>query len=302
MVATNISKTLLAGLRGDVGPSDVIRELFPWLRSVSPAASSVKYDPKAPALVFSPHLDDAVLGCWWALRRRGSVKVINFFTGSPKRGDLSTWDRVTGGTDPVTHMQQRVSEDREALAVARRRPLNLNFLDSQYRRVAPSIARLGVALGQVAPCASRVYAPVGIGGHADHRLVRRMALDLVDDGVPVCLYAELPYAVRWGWPHWVTATTPDPHRVVDAWWEASLVSARGQRRQLEPHVQTFDVEEAEAKLRALKMYRTQFPAIIAGEGSCLADLDILRYEVYWDVTPCTADSKPSSRARLTSTG
>ena len=285
-VIPNLVRGLLTALRGDLSPADVIPEAFPAVRSVRSArraAASVKYDPLGPVVLLSPHLDDAVLSCWGILRRPGTVQAINFFTGTPRRGDLSTWDRITGAGDPATQMRWRVSEDTEALATANRRPHNLDLIDSQYRRVAPSIASLRSAVAKVAPSASCIYAPAGIGGHPDHTLTKRVALDLLADGVPVRLYADLPYAVRFGWPHWVTGAAPDPHRVVDAWWEGGLGSA--ERRSLEPHVQVLDAEEAAAKLKALQMYRTQFPAISANASNGLADLDVLRYEVYWQVIP-----------------
>lgn len=236
--------------------------------------------------MLSPHLDDAVLGCWEVVSGPEPVEVINFFTGSPIGQELSIWDQLTGGVDPATHMQRRVSEDRDALALAGRRPVNLDLFELQYRRLAPSLARMRIAIGRQMPHASSVYAPAGIGSHADHGLVRRLALDLFDDGVPVRLYAELPYAVRFGWPHWVTDTPPDPHRVVDAWWNAGLAGVRVPNRRLEARVEVLDAETVASKLSAIQLYRTQFQAISGGGRNGLADLDILRYEVYWDVVAC----------------
>lgn len=283
--AADGANTLLGSVRGRIHPADAIAEVLPSLRFVRRPAS-VRHDPDGPIAVLSPHLDDAALGCWQILSGPKPVEVINFFTGPPKGRALSTWDRLTGGVDPATHMQRRVREDREALAVAGRHPVNLDLVDSQYRRVAPSLARMRVGVGSRMPRASCVYAPAGIGSHADHTLVRRLALDLVDDGVPVCLYAELPYAVRFGWPHWVTGTRPDPHRVVDAWWDAGLDGVRVPNRRLEARVEVLERETVASKLRAIQLYRTQFPALSAGARSGLVDLEVLRYEVYWDVVVC----------------
>jgi LmbE family N-acetylglucosaminyl deacetylase len=284
--AADGANILLGGVRGRIHPADAVAEVFPSLRFVRRPAS-VRHDPDGPIAVLSPHLDDAALGCWEVLSGPKPVEVINFFTRPPPKGRaLSTWDRVTGGVDPATHMQQRVREDREALAVAGRQAVNLGLFDSQYRRVAPSLAQMRVAVGKRTPHASCVYAPAGIGGHADHALVRRLALDLMDDGVPVCLYAELPYAVRFGWPHWVTGTRPDPHRVVDAWWDAGLAGVRVPKRRLEVRVAVLDRETVASKLSAIQLYRTQFPALSAGARSGLVEVEVLRYEVYWDVVAC----------------
>ena len=59
--------------------------------------------------------------------------------------------------------------------------------------------------GRAAAAGSRptaaLLAPAGIGGHPDHLLVRAAAFTLRDDGHTVALCAELPHAIRHGWPH-----------------------------------------------------------------------------------------------------
>ena len=96
--------------------------------------------------------------------------------------------------------------------------MNLPFLDSQYRRVgaAPELAQMDAAIAEHAPAASRVYVPAGIGNHPDHQLVRRYGRALNRAGLPVTLYADLPYCVLHGWPSWVDGRDPDPHRDADA--------------------------------------------------------------------------------------
>src|ERR1700689_2859366 len=43
----------------------------------------LRADPSAPALVLSPHPDDAVLDCWSLLAGDRDVIVVNLFTGLP---------------------------------------------------------------------------------------------------------------------------------------------------------------------------------------------------------------------------
>ena len=103
-------------------------------------------------------------------------------------------------------------------------PINLPLLDSQYRTGSsqPSLAEIDGHLAREVPAASRVYAPAAIGAHPDHRLTRLYARRLPAAGLPVTLYAELPYCVLHGWPHWVDGREPDLHRDVDVFWSQFL--------------------------------------------------------------------------------
>ena len=93
----------------------------------------MRHRADAPAVVLSPHLDDAVLSAWSVLRRPGEVTVVNLCTAIPPPGTLGAYDRVKGATDSAEFMRERLAEDAAALALAGREPLGLGLLEGQYR-------------------------------------------------------------------------------------------------------------------------------------------------------------------------
>src|SRR3954454_669794 len=124
--------------------------------------------PDAPVVVLSPHLDDAVLGCWSVLTGPDDVLVVNVFDGVPPAGSVTLWELITGCADSAEAMHERRREDAAALALAGRTAGGLGLRNQQSRETPPSAAPLAAALSPAAPAASAVYAPAGIGGHADH--------------------------------------------------------------------------------------------------------------------------------------
>ena len=218
-----------------------------------------------------------------------NVVVVNVFAGIPDADlVLTDWDRMTGATDSRTRMWDRLREDERALSSVGRRATNLGFREKLARQRSPSIAALIAAAAESVPRASKVYAPVGIGGHVDHLLVRDMACELWRGGVPLELYAELPYAVAYGWPSWVTGQMPGPQLLVDAQWEPYLVSAPWRRDWMKPRVAQLNEEKTAMKLNTLRTYKTQYPALTGGVRDSLADPLVLGFEVFWSLEPAAA--------------
>lgn len=229
-------------------------------------------------VVLSPHLDDAVLSAWNVLVRPTEVQVVNVCTGAPPPGTPPPrWDRITGADDPVEWMARRVEEDREALALARRDPVNLGFLDSQYRDGELDAGEVAGGVEPLLDGAAELHAPLGLGGHPDHLAVLAAARELARGrGLRLFLYAELPYAVRFGWPHWVTGAAPDPHCRPEVDWERWLGPLDGFGG---PEVVRLARGEAEAKLRAMRTYRTQFAAMDGGPAGLLSHPLVAGFEV-----------------------
>jgi LmbE family N-acetylglucosaminyl deacetylase len=223
-------------------------------------------------LVLSPHLDDAVLSTWCDLP--GAV-VANLCTAVPPAGIVGDFDRTKGAADGAAFMAARLAEDRAALALAGvAERLELGFLDEQYRDepLEPDAIRAEL------PRAERILAPAGLGGHPDHVAAREAALAT---GLPVTLYADLPYAARVGWPAWVTGEPPREHLMPEARWELFLADLPGR---LTGRSIALDAEQMAAKERALRTYATQFEVLNGGPVNRLLNPAVLGFEVRWDVS------------------
>ena len=217
--------------------------------------------------ILSPHLDDALLSAFSALPAR----VVNVCTALPPPGTLTRWDRITGAADSRAHMQARLEEDRAALATVGAEAVALGFLDAQYRDEPLEPDALRASIAAALEGATEVWAPAGVGEHVDHVQVRDAAIEL---GVPLRLYAELPYAVKFGWPAWVTGEPADPNLVPDAGW--ALPDGVG-----EPAIHALSESDVQRKLHALRLYRTQFAALSRGNLGHIAHPAVIRHEVSW---------------------
>jgi LmbE family N-acetylglucosaminyl deacetylase len=243
------------------------------------------HDPSAPQLFLAPHLDDAVFNCWALLSSEAPLEVVNVFAGVPEPGFVTRWDSICGASESRAMSLARLDEDRAALALAGRTPTNLDLLEVESRRGAPRrpLAAVDAAIAAAHPRASLVHAPAGIGAHVDHVTLRSYARALHRAGMPVRLYAELPYSVLHGWPHWVAGDQPEPHRDVDAFWRDQLAGVPELPELRSADVVRLDDERAAAKLAAMRAYRTQFPALNGGAAGVLEEPAIHRFEVSWEL-------------------
>jgi LmbE family N-acetylglucosaminyl deacetylase len=249
----------------------------------------MEHDPGAPAVLVSPHLDDAVCSAWAVLREPGELLLVNVCTGVPEPGVVGAWDRVLGAEDSAALMRERLAEDAEALELAGRQATGLGALDDQYREQSLDPAELRDGLEREADRASALYAPAGIGGHGDHQAAREAVLAISRDSrVPAFLYADIPYAVRFGWPHWVSGEPELAHLRPDARWEEFLATASCPRSALTPRTVALSEDEAALKLRALETYRTQFAALNAGPLDLLRNPRIHRFELLWELAAQSA--------------
>jgi LmbE family N-acetylglucosaminyl deacetylase len=223
-----------------------------------------------PLFVLSPHLDDSVYSAGGQLsqqvRAGGAAVVLNLFAGAPG-GALSPLaqefhDRQ-GIADLVAH---RIGLDRAAAGRLGASPVYLAFRDCLYRGSAdggtwyytdpgqvfgpphPAEAHLAEEVAEaIVPLLPpdrqvRVLAPLAVGGHVDHRIVRDAGLLLARQGWPVCFYEDIPYVMREG-------------AVDQALTEVGGDDAGCWRLQtvfLEP-------EDSEAKLEAIALYRSSLP-------------------------------------------
>lgn len=130
-----------------------------------------------PALLVSPHLDDAVLGAGQLLAGRPDAWVATVFTGEPDPPRSTTFDLNGGWFDSSEAMAGRRLEDRAALGLLGvERVIHLGYLDNAYRAEGDQPAHdlaavLADLLDQLyAAGGSVVLAPMGLA-HPDHELV-----------------------------------------------------------------------------------------------------------------------------------
>lgn len=225
-----------------------------------------------PVTILSPHPDDAVLSLWHVLAGPGDVGVVNVFAGEPKATAVGWWDSITGASDPRKRMAERWEEDRAALALAGREPVNLEFIDGQYRPGVQPLGPLVAAIEAAAP-EGPLLAPSNIAGdHPDHGLVRDAALALRERGRDVSLYADLPHATRKGMPDWTAAC-----------------DGAGA-----PEVHELDPEAERRKREAIAAYASQLSALERmfelGEHP-----ERLRYEVVWPLPGASPARRSRSR-------
>lgn len=222
-------------------------------------------------VVLSAHPDDAVFSCW-NLLEQPDVRVATVFTGEPPPGTPPPrWDRITRATMP-----DRLEEDRRALALAGCEPVHLGLLDSQYRAGDQDLDELVDAVPNAG--GSELAAPAAIGGHSDHEFVRDAALRLACEGADVAFFADLPYAIEFGWPPWVTGAKPQPHVDVDAYCEEAIAPIRGAG--YEPHVVELSAASVARKIAAIQAYVNQFP-VLEGPFGRLTHPEVVQHEVVW---------------------
>ncbi len=237
----------------------------------------------APELLLSPHWDDAALDCWSLLASGRELNVVNVFAGIPPSGRAGVWEAVIGVADSAQRARARMAEDARALALAGRQAVQLALLDAQYRRQTRSavgLDELDRALVAEVQGASRVYVPAGIGAHADHLLTRRYGRMLLRAGMPVTLYAELPYCIVHGWPAWVDGREPEPRRNVDAYWQSFLRGVPEMPALGAAEVVRLDPPAAGAKCEAVACYEA---SLNYGFRHLLADPAFHGFEVRWDL-------------------
>ena len=171
--------------------------------------------------ILSPHRDDAAFSCgltMYALLQAGAqFTVVNVFTQSDYAVDLRTVDPSLPAVEGVS--LARLGEDERFLAdiagLADREPasvqlVDLEQLDAPLRlavrteqvleapltaaEVQQQATDLAARFAALPPC-DLVFAPLALGDHIDHRIVRQAAR-LCHTPDHVCFYEDLPYAAR----------------------------------------------------------------------------------------------------------
>jgi LmbE family N-acetylglucosaminyl deacetylase len=237
-------------------------------------------------VILSPHFDDAVLSCWHLLAGPGEVLVVNVFGGVPAAGALGWWDELAGASDSAAAVRARVEEDRQALALAGRRAVNLPLLDGQYRKSDQAPREIVQALRGVLLDGARIYAPASLGDHhRDHTAVCAAALALRAEGASVALYADLPHATVSGWPRWVLGGSSSEADPAGEGWANQLRKTGVPAERMVPTVHRLSTEHHSRKLEAVLAYRSQMAPLRSVFGSSPEDPQLLGLEVDWRLPP-----------------
>lgn len=219
-----------------------------------------------PALVVSPHLDDAVLSVGRFLAGRPDVTVLTVFAGIPDGAAATTYDEVCGFASGSQAVVERRAEDLAALGSLSALPVWADLLDGQYRAEDPDPGEVVWAVDSALPAgADTVLVPLGIV-HPDHLAVARASRSLVPGwlsaGIGVWVYSDLPGRVLW----------PEAEQAAYADWTACGF-----------HLDLGFVGTGSkaAKRRALAAYRSQRRSLDIVEGWHVA---VHSPERYWRVT------------------
>jgi LmbE family N-acetylglucosaminyl deacetylase len=227
------------------------------------------------AVFLSPHLDDAVLSCGGQIHGLAalgqSVLVVTVGAGDePPTEELSpmalalhrAWklDRPARKGEPEGVVARRRAEDVAACEAVGADALHWSFPEAIYRTDPatgearygtlaelfepltpgdrPGVLRVAELLAGL-PAHQELYVPLGVGGHVDHRIVRRAAEQRF--GSSLIYYEELPYARR----------RRDVRKVIrGAGWRGRTVAV--------------SEEGLEAKVRAVAAYRSQVKPLFGG--------------------------------------
>jgi LmbE family N-acetylglucosaminyl deacetylase len=151
-----------------------------------------------------------------------SLVVATVFGGKPDYAHLSVFaqeihGRPLAGVDPI---ETRWAENRKALEMLGAIDRTGDYLDCIYRedtargawlytseaslfgpvstveRGLPYELAQALAAGAPPPEECRIYAPLAVGNHVDHQLVRKAAFLMHQQGFQVCFYEDYPYVVR----------------------------------------------------------------------------------------------------------
>jgi LmbE family N-acetylglucosaminyl deacetylase len=173
---------------------------YPWSR-----LRSARYDE----IYVSPHMDDAVYSCGGRIAQRRAegarILVITVF-GNGRDDDQ--------GKGVFGDMAQRKREERAAMELLDVDHILLNHADLLVRPKSPAdLVRYVIPFLELGPNAwqrelavslaalrvrlatpnARVFFPLGVGGHPDHRLVFEVGAALADEPF-VWFYEDIPYA------------------------------------------------------------------------------------------------------------
>lgn len=204
-----------------------------------------------PALIVSPHCDDAVLSVGQVMAGRPDMTVCTVFAGTPSTAMMqTTYDRDSGFVSAGRAIIRRRAEDKGALHILNAKPAWLDFVDHQYGEPADEQTITDALVEVVERVEPRlILGPLGLA-HPDHLTARRAFRHLLDrTGIEAWVYEDLPSRVLY------------PEQVPEAlgWW-----AENGYR----PELGFVGTGPLERKQKALGRYTSQLWALTALNEHC----------------------------------
>jgi LmbE family N-acetylglucosaminyl deacetylase len=221
------------------------------------------------SIFVSPHFDDVALSCGGTVAMAadgGAALVVTVFSGEANGplSDFAAFQHARWQTGAGAVVERR-AEDGRAMAILAAPYRWLQFPDAIYRgdlyrsdddlfgavrpadqaTAAAVVASLSELVAEYPQ--SRVYLPLAVGGHVDHRICRAAAPVLRTRGAEVWLYEDFPYAAA-------TGTV-----------EAATADAR-QDRALGSPVLVDVTKTIDRRLAAVAAYASQLPTIFRHFG------------------------------------
>ncbi|MBC7869521.1 MAG: PIG-L family deacetylase [Chitinophagaceae bacterium] len=233
----------------------------------------------------SPHLDDAVLSCGGTihhLTQRGeSVTILTLMAGDPPNPLPDTpivrdlHQRWAIGESPVAARRQ---EDTLSAAVVGATAKHREYADSVYRThlALPLYPSEQSIFGEINPEDSTtkyltiestlfrfvflgvttLYAPLGVGHHVDHQIVRDWSLEIRQHtpGLEIKFYEEYPYTRN--------------HEAIQ-----NALMLMKPRLKLKPETQPLSESDMSAKINAIACYKSQISTFWKSEDAMRRDVE-----------------------------
>ena len=245
-------------------------------------------------LYLSPHLDDAVFSCGGLMAMQDArgepVSVLTIFAGDPPDWNISPlaaelharWGKA-GPPIAVRRTEDRLACGRLGSAI-----VHLDFPDAIYRLDSHStpmypseesffgevhdqdvdlIEQVRTAFMEADISMVKVYCPLAVGGHVDHRIVRLAAESFMR---PLTYYFDFPYAARGGdvppelgRPRGERGFVPLTPEAIDAWAHAVI--------EYQTQLSTFWEDEAHlfAELRDYHDSQGGIPLLVPADDTVL---------------------------------
>ncbi len=243
-------------------------------------------------IYLSPHLDDAVYSCGGLIddqtRSGDQVEIWSIMAGDPPAGELSSFARALhqrwGAEGNPVEIRRR--EDQHACRLLGAHPRHFPYPDCIYRRSVGKnrplyagerdlfgglhpqdqhlVGAISLQLKELLADGARVVAPLGIGQHVDHLLVRSAVRDLQRE---VFYYADVPYrrqpqgmeilSILRKSVDWVEMRYPLSQENIQH-WAAAAVAYRSQLSTFWSHPEqlTEDLEDLAGESRELSLWKS----------------------------------------------